>query len=66
MKINKDLMDAIMMLAAIILVLITSSDFENMTIKYILMGGLTVVALVSIVFRVIGSKQNEHNSESFH
>lgn len=65
MRINKDLMDAIMMLAAIILVLVASSEFENMTIKYILMGGLVFVAIVGVVFRIIGSKQNEQNSELF-
>ena len=40
MKINKDLVDATMMLSFIILVLIGTSDFSNMLLKEITMGGL--------------------------
>ena len=40
MKINKDLVDATMMLSFIILVLIGTSDFSNMLLKEITMGSL--------------------------
>ena len=43
MKINKDLVDATMMLSFIILVLIGTSDFSNMLLKEITMGSLAVL-----------------------
>ena len=54
MKINKDLVDATMMLSFIILVLIGTSDFSNMLLKEITMGGL---ALLSVAMILIGRLQ---------
>ena len=61
MKINRDLVDAIMMLSFIILVLVGTTDFSNMLIKEITMGGLTLLSIAMIVLRIIGMRQ-EANS----
>ena len=57
MKINKDLVDAIMMLSFIILVLVGTTDFSNMLIKEITMGGLALLSITMIVLRIIGMRQ---------
>ncbi|MDH6311884.1 hypothetical protein M2137_000643 [Parabacteroides sp. PFB2-10] len=59
MKINKDLMDAIMMLSFIGLVLVATSDFENMTTRNTSIGILCVTAVLSIALRFFGSKKKE-------
>ena len=58
MKINKDLVDATMMLSFIILVL---SDFSNMLLKEITMGSLAVLSVAMIALRFIHMRQ-EANS----
>ena len=55
MKINKDLVDATMMLSFIILVLIGTSDFSNMLLKEITMGSLAVLSVAMIALRFIHS-----------
>ena len=61
MKINKDLVDATMMLSFIILVLIGTSDFSNMLLKEITMGSLAVLSVAMIALRFIPMRQ-EANS----
>ena len=61
MKINKDLVDATMMLSFIILVLIGTSDFSNMSLKEITMGSLAVLSVAMIALRFIHTRQ-EANS----
>ena len=63
MKINKDLVDATMMLSFIILVLIGTSDFSNMLLKEITMGGLALLSVAMIALRFIHMRQ-EANSHS--
>ncbi|MCD8043350.1 MAG: hypothetical protein LUH10_09830 [Tannerellaceae bacterium] len=58
MKINKDLMDALMMLSFIILVLVATSDFENTAMKNILLIGSVVVVAISVTGRVLAAKKN--------
>ena len=58
MKINKYLVDAIIMVSFILLVLIGTSEFANTTLKTILMGGLGFSSLVMIIIRIINSQQN--------
>lgn len=53
MKINKDLVDAIMMVSLIILVLIGTTDFDNATTKNVTMGALGLISIGMIVLRVI-------------
>lgn len=57
MKINKDLVDATMMLSFIILVLIGTTDFENIVIKDITMGVLGLITVVMVVLRGIQMRQ---------
>nr|WP_293730268.1 hypothetical protein [uncultured Parabacteroides sp.] len=61
MKINKDLVDATMMLSFIILVLIGTTDFSNLLLKEITMGGLALLSVAMIALRVIQMRQ-EANS----
>lgn len=57
MKINKDLVDAVMMVSFISLVLVGTSDFDNETIKDILMIGLSVLTLAMVGLRFFGPKK---------
>lgn len=60
MKINKDLAEALLMLSAIILVLVSTSEFEgNPEMKTILMIGLGVFAVISGICRVLGARQEK-------
>lgn len=61
MKINKDLVDATMMLSFIILVLIGTTDFSNVLLKEITMSGLALLSVAMIVLRIIHMRQ-EANS----
>ena len=61
MKINKDLVDATMMLSFSILVLIGTTDFSDMLLKEITMGGLALLSVAMIVLRIIHMRQ-EANS----
>ena len=53
MKINKELVDATMMLSFIILVLIGTTDFENIVAKDVTMGVLGLVTVIMVVLRGI-------------
>mgnify|MGYP003256801759 CR=1 FL=1 len=53
MKINKDLVDATMMLSFIILVLIGTTDFENVVAKDVTMGILGLITVIMVVLRGI-------------
>ena len=53
MMINKDLVDATMMLSFIILVLIGTTDFENIVAKDVTMGVLGLVTVIMVVLRGI-------------
>ncbi len=66
MRINKDLVDALMMLSGITLVLVGTSDFDNVIMKDATMGVLAVIAVVMVVLRVIEARQSakEVTSES--
>ena len=57
MKINKDLVDAVMMLSFIILVLIGTKDFENIVVKDVTMGVLGLITVVMVVLRGIQMRQ---------
>ena len=63
MKINRDLVDAVMMLSFISLVLVGTSDFDNSTIKDITMVLLGVLAIVMVVLRVISMKNQPEIEE---
>ena len=57
MKINKDLVDAVMMVSFIILVLIGTTDFENVIVKDVTMGALGLLTVSMVVLRAIQLRQ---------
>lgn len=61
MKINKDLVDATMMLSFIILVLVGTTDFSNMITKDVTMGALGIVCAIMVVLRIIDMRQEAKN-----
>jgi len=61
MKINKDLVDAVMMISFISLVLIGTSDFSNETTKDIFMAILGVITLAMVGLRFIKPKNKKEN-----
>lgn len=63
MKINKDLVDAIMMLSFIGLVLIGTSEFSHEALKHTALGGFGLIAIASIVLRVIALRQPPEEPE---
>lgn len=67
MKINKDLVDATMMLSFIILVLTGTSDFSNVLLKQIIMGGLAFLSVAMIVLRFVHMRQeaNKPHEEEY-
>lgn len=61
MNINKDLVDATMMLSFIILVLIGTTDFSNMLLKEIIMGSLALLSVAMIALRIIRMRQDANS-----
>lgn len=59
MKINKDLVDAVMMVSFIVLVLVGTTTFDNEVAKDVTMGSLGVITVAMLVLRIIGSRQKE-------
>ena len=57
MKINKDLVDAVMMVSFIILVLIGTTDFENIIAKDVTMGALGLLTVGMVILRGIQLRQ---------
>lgn len=57
MKINKDLVDATMMLSFIILVLIGTTDFSDMLVKKVTMGIIALLSILMVVLRIINIRQ---------
>lgn len=57
MKINKDLVDATMMLSFIILVLIGTTDFSDLLVKKVTMGALALLSIAMVVLRIIYARQ---------
>jgi len=57
MKINKDLVDAVMMVSFIILVLIGTTDFENEIVKDVTMGALGLLTVGMVILRAIQLRQ---------
>lgn len=62
MKINKDLVDAVMMVSFIVLVLVGTTTFDNEVAKDVTMGSLGVITVAMLVLRVIGSRQKEEEA----
>ncbi|WP_195281623.1 hypothetical protein [Parabacteroides johnsonii] len=64
MKINKDLVDATMMLSFIILVLIGTTDFSDMLLKEITMGGLALLSVAMVTLRIIYMRQKANSPKN--
>lgn len=61
MKINKDLVDATLMLSFISLVLVGTSDLHDVVIKNCTMGALGIICVLMVVFRAIAMRQDAKN-----
>lgn len=62
MKINKDLVDAVMMVSFISLVLIGTTDFSNATEKKITMVIVAVIVISMLILRILRAKLMSNNS----
>jgi hypothetical protein len=63
MRINKDLVDAVMMLSFIILVLVGTTDFDSESQKNILMGVLGTITVLMVILRVIEGRMHKDTSD---
>ena len=59
MKINKDLAEALLMLSFIILVLISTTDFDNAGTKTTVMVSLGAMCVITLVLRVLAVFQKK-------
>ncbi len=57
MKINKDLVDAVMMVSFISLVLIGTTNFNSATAKTITMFIVGAIVVLMVILRIIRSRQ---------
>lgn len=70
MKINKDLVDATLMVSFISLVLVATSEFKDLLTKEIIMGSLSILCVVAGALRIIEMRkagktpQQEYSNES--
>lgn len=60
MKINKDLVDAVMMMSFICLVLVGTSDFDSETTQNTIMIILGAITVGMVALRFIGSRKQEN------
>lgn len=65
MKLNKDLLDALMMLGLISLVLVGTTEFDSETTKALTLGALAVFNLVLAALRIKASKQPDDKGEEY-
>lgn len=64
MKINKDLVDAVMMLSFISLVLVGTTDMSDVVMKEVAMGFLGLVTFIMVIFRGIQLRQESKEEHS--
>lgn len=58
MRVNKDLMESLMMVAFITLVLVGTTHFDSELTKHLIMGGLgVIIALTGVLRYVVAPKQ---------
>ena len=58
MRVNKDLMESLLMVAFIVMVLVGTTDFDSAQTKYLIMGGLgIIIALTGVLRYVVAPKQ---------
>lgn len=64
MKINNDLVDAVMMLSFICLVLVGTTSFESEVTKDITMGALGGITILMVVLRGLGFRHKKEEEET--
>ncbi|MGM9758788.1 MAG: hypothetical protein ACI30I_01565 [Parabacteroides sp.] len=64
MKLNQDFIEAMMMLSFIILVLIGTSDFDNIHQKEIWMAIFGVIAIAMIVLKIKSARHSKEQNET--
>ena len=58
MKVNKDLMESLLMVAFIVMVLVGTTNFDSAQTKYLIMGGLgIIIALTGVLRYMVAPKQ---------
>ena len=58
MRVNKDLMESLLMVAFIVMVLVGTTNFDSAQTKYLIMGGLgIIIALTGVLRYVVVPKQ---------
>ena len=58
MRVNKDLMESLLMVAFIDMVLVGTTNFDSAQTKYLIMGGLgIIIALTGVLRYVVAPKQ---------
>ena len=58
MRVNKDLMESLLMVAFIVMVLVGTTNFDSAQTKYLIMGGLgIIIALIGVLRYVVAPKQ---------
>ena len=58
MRVNKDLMESLLMVAFIVMVLVGTTNFDSAQTKYLIMGGLGIIITLTGVLRyVVAPKQ---------
>ncbi|MDR1880085.1 MAG: hypothetical protein LBQ78_04065 [Tannerellaceae bacterium] len=62
--INKDLADSVMMLSFISLVLVGTTEFDDEAKKYVMMAILGGIAIVTVVFRILGARQSAGHTDT--
>ena len=65
MKINKDLVDAVMMVSFIVLVLVGTTTFEDEVKKHVIMGVLAVVTVSMVALRFFFFFKGEEKKDAF-
>ncbi|WP_106831194.1 hypothetical protein [Parabacteroides pacaensis] len=65
MKLNKDLLDALMMLGLICIVLIGTTEFDNETVKTISLVVLAVVNLGLAALRMKAPQQSNDEEQNY-
>ena len=58
MRVNKDLIESLLMVAFIVMVLVGTTNFDSAQTKYLIMGGLgIIIALTGVLRYVVAPKQ---------
>lgn len=53
MRVNKDLMESLLMVAFIVMVLVGTTNFDSAQTKYLIMGGLGIIIVLTGVLRYV-------------